>query len=63
MSSVAKAKSIRDLRDQFLLKTDYLALSDGTLTPAMATYRQELRDIPAQAGFPDTITWPQEPTT
>lgn len=26
-----------------------------------ATYRQELLDVPQQAGFPDTVTWPTEP--
>jgi hypothetical protein len=26
-----------------------------------ATYRQALRDVPSQAGFPNTITWPSEP--
>jgi len=28
----------------------------------MTTYRQALRDLPAQEGFPDTITWPNKPS-
>jgi len=27
----------------------------------MATYRQALRDVPQQAGFPDDVTWPMKP--
>jgi hypothetical protein len=35
----------------------------GTNIPAAwKTYRQELRDVPSQAGFPDSITWPTEPS-
>jgi len=29
---------------------------------AWSVYRQALLDIPQQAGFPDNITWPQEPS-
>ena len=39
-----------------------LGLSDATADKAAwATYRQALRDITAQAGFPWTITWPDAP--
>jgi len=37
--------SLRLRRNALLASTDYLALSDNILTPAMATYRQALRDI------------------
>ena len=53
----------RSIRDALLRETDWWALSDNTMTEDQAAYRQELRDITAQAGFPDNITWPQEPTT
>ncbi len=56
------AKSVRTERDSKLAKTDFYALADNTLTPAMAEYRQALKDIPQQAGFPNTITWPTEPS-
>lgn len=51
----------RKERDERLKQTDVYALSDVTLSSAMSTYRQALRDVPAQAGFPNTITWPDEP--
>lgn len=53
--------SIRSQRDRLLAETDYLALSDTTLSPEMATYRQALRDITEQAGFPHEVTWPVKP--
>ena len=55
------ADSIRLERDIKLAATDWRASSDLTLSTEWATYRQALRDIPSQAGFPNTITWPTEP--
>lgn len=55
------AYSVRAERDQKLKDTDWMALSDVTMTAEWSTYRQALRDIPQQAGFPHTITWPTEP--
>ena len=54
-------QEVRAKRNSLLAETDYLALSDTTLTSDMATYRQALRDVPLQAGFPDNITWPTKP--
>ena len=51
----------RATRDDLLKATDHYGLSDVTMTEAMATYRQALRDVPQQAGFPSTITWPTKP--
>ena len=56
-----KAKSIRSERDQKLKDTDWMGMSDVTMPDDWATYRQALRDVPAQSGFPNTITWPTEP--
>jgi len=56
-----KAADIRRERDGLLSATDWRASSDLTLPTEWAIYRQALRDIPAQAGFPNTITWPVEP--
>ena len=53
--------NIRFRRDGLLQETDWMALSDVTMTGEMTAYRQALRDIPAQAGFPNTVTWPTEP--
>ena len=38
-------KHLRMTRDNLLKETDYLALSDNTMSEAMTNYRQELRDI------------------
>ena len=40
--------ALRAERDQLLAETDYLALSDNTLSAEMTTYRQALRDITKQ---------------
>jgi hypothetical protein len=52
---------IRAKRNILLAETDYLALSDNTLSSDMSTYRQALRDITSQAGFPTDVTWPTKP--
>ena len=55
------ALDVRDQRDILLAETDWMALSDVTMSDAMTAYRQALRDIPAQAGFPSSVTWPAKP--
>ena len=59
-------------RDRRLAKTDWTANSDVTMSAAMTTYRQELRDITNHANWPNLVypdiagnggDWPQEPTT
>ena len=52
---------IRAKRNSLLAETDYLALSDTTLSSDMAAYRQALRDVTSQAGFPTSVTWPTKP--
>ena len=54
LSSIA-----RERRDKLLSETDYLALSDQTMPENVKSYRQALRDIPEQSGFPYEINWPQ----
>ena len=56
-----KAEKERAKRNKLLADTDWRASSDLTLSTEWATYRQALRDVPAQAGFPNTITWPTKP--
>ena len=51
----------RATRDELLKATDHYGLSDITMSEAMATYRQALRDVPQQDGFPGTINWPTKP--
>ena len=60
-NSALKARE-RATRDELLASTDHFALVDATLTDAMRTYRQALRDVPQQEGFPNTITWPTKPS-
>ena len=55
------AANVRSQRDQKLQDTDWMGLSDVTMSTEWATYRQSLRDITEQPGFPGTITWPDEP--
>ena len=40
-------QTLREKRNRLLAETDYLALSDNTLSSDMTTYRQELRDLPS----------------
>ena len=53
--------AVRNRRDTFLAETDWMALSDVTMSSEMTAYRQALRDIPAQSGFPVSVTWPTKP--
>lgn len=48
-------------RDRLIEKTDVWALSDRTMTAEQTAYRQALRDITDQSGFPLDITWPTKP--
>ena len=41
-----KIAEIRKIRNQKLSETDYLAMSDNTMSDEMKTYRQSMRDIP-----------------
>lgn len=61
MESDRLANKARIERDSLLAETDYLALSDNTMSAAMTTYRQALRDITDQSGFPTSVTWPTKP--
>jgi len=53
---------IRNQRDRLLSATDWMALSDVTMSPAWAAYRQALREMPEQAGFPYSVIWPTKPS-
>ncbi len=57
----ATEDQIRGQRDNLIAETDVWALSDRTMTAEQTAYRQALRDIPDQAGFPTDITWPTKP--
>ena len=59
------AFSLRTERDAKLEATDYLLAPDYPISPedleAVKAYRQALRDIPEQSGFPKNVQWPVEP--
>jgi hypothetical protein len=55
-----KPMMARTERDNLLSESDVHALADR-ITDEWKTYRQALRDVPSQAGFPDNITWPTKP--
>jgi hypothetical protein len=57
-----QAATVRTQRTEKLKDSDWTQLADSTADKtAWATYRQALRDVPAQAGFPWTISWPDAP--
>jgi len=54
--------SVRTERNAKLAETDWTQIIDSTADKAAwATYRQALRDITTQAGFPLTVEWPVQP--
>ncbi len=57
----AAATTARTTRDSKLAESDWMGLSDVTMSADWTTYRQALRDVPAQESFPNDITWPTEP--
>lgn len=63
LKDAKQAKSVRILRNAKLAECDWTQLDDfaGGGKLAWATYRQALRDVPTQAGFPWTVTWPDAP--
>ena len=59
------AASARQKRDRLIATTDYLVTPDYPISDdrlaKVKIYRQALRDIPEQSGFPRTIAWPEKP--
>ena len=53
--------SIRDQRNLLLAETDTWGLADYPATAEQTAYRQALRDITAQSGFPTEVVWPTKP--
>ena len=58
----ALADAARVCRDALITATDYLLMPDYPISAEqlaeVRAYRQALRDVPLQAGFPQTIDWP-----
>ena len=57
------AAAVRKQRDELIASTDWTVLADAkTVKADWKTYRQKLRDVPEQAGFPYDVEWPVRPT-
>lgn len=56
------ASALRTERNAKLAESDWTQIADATVDKAAwASYRQALRDITKQAGFPATVVWPEKP--
>lgn len=59
-------RRIRFRRDRILSRTDWTTLPDSPLSDKnkekAKEYRQKLRDITSQKGFPDEVKWPDPPS-
>ena len=60
-----KEAEVRAKRDYLISQTDYLLQPDYPISAEdlekVKAYRQALRDIPEQEGFPNDVVWPEEP--
>ena len=58
-----EADEVRTQRDALLVESDWAVLPDAPVADAQAwkDYRQALRDVPQQTGFPTDIDWPTKP--
>lgn len=60
-----RAKAAREKRDELLTETDYLLMPDYPISieelELVKSYRQTLRGIPEQEGFPRSVEWPEKP--
>lgn len=59
-------REVRDKRTSLLFSTDIYMLSDYPISEEkrneIKVYRQLLRDVPQQEGFPDNVVWPEKPS-
>ena len=59
-------EQVRSIRSERLRSSDWTQVMDSPLSPELksqwSAYRQSLRDIPSQSGFPGNVSWPQEPS-
>jgi hypothetical protein len=59
----SQAKSVREQRDRLIAETDWTQGKDiaDSVSAKYTTYRQALRNLPTQSGFPWTVQWPTQP--
>ena len=60
-----KEQEVRSKRDYLIAQTDFLVSGDYPISDAdlakVKAYRQALRDVPSQEGFPENVEWPEMP--
>ena len=58
-----EAQRVRHERHRLLSESDYAVLPDAPVANVdeWKRYRQSLRDVPQQSGFPLDVTWPEKP--
>ena len=62
MKDAEQAANVRQQRNEKLKDSDWTQLADSPVPKdTWATYRQALRDITAQSGFPWSVNWPDAP--
>lgn len=55
-------EQVRASRNALLVESDWTQLKDAPVDQvAWATYRQALRDVTSQKGFPANVVWPDKP--
>jgi hypothetical protein len=60
--NITQTNAVRVARNNMLKDSDWTQLADSPADKtAWAVYRQALRDVTAQVGFPWTVTWPDAP--
>lgn len=61
-ATASQAAQVRSIRNRLLSECDWTQLPDSTANQqAWANYRQQLRDISSQPGFPGAVEWPHDP--
>ncbi len=62
-ADIRKAAEVRSERNAKLAATDWTQADDvpQSVKDSYAPYRQALRDVPQQSGFPNQVVWPESP--
>lgn len=62
LEQIVFSQSVRKERNKLLAESDWTQVADAPVDKAAwATYRQALRDITEQNGFPNAVNWPVSP--
>lgn len=62
LEEIVASQKVRDKRNKLLITSDWTQVADAPVDKeAWATYRQALRDVTDQEGFPHDVVWPITP--